>query len=401
MNSLISILEKKDKFKAYIEDVKKGVNPMMLSGLTDSGKVHLSYATKIFSEKPICLVTYNEIQARKLANGLRYYDKDVCYFPKREIVTYDYLAESKDLLNQRIDCLNKIKSGKGKIIVTTIEAAMQKTISKEVLYKHQLSLEVGKEYNLETIKENLIKLGYERFEIVEGKGQFSIRGGIVDIATEEKEGVRIEFWGDEIDSIRMFNVYTQRSTEMVKNVEIYPANEFILEKPIEKICYEIEKTNYADEDLEEIRNGNYLNKIDKYFNSFYEKQDSILDYISNDYIIILDEIKKIRQRAENIIKDNESISKNLIERGKIIPEALKVMDKYEEVEKRISNKQTIYLEAQDIGFVDSKTMHAKRNGYSFSYREVNFFRSSMDLLFEEVQKASIDEKYVVILRWNH
>ena len=145
MNSLISILEKKDKFKAYIDDVKKGVNPMMLSGLTDSGKVHLSYATKIFSEKPICLVTYNEIQARKLANGLRYYDKDVCYFPKREIVTYDYLAESKDLLNQRIDCLNKIKSGKGKIIVTTIEAAMQKTISKEVLYKHQLSLEVGKE----------------------------------------------------------------------------------------------------------------------------------------------------------------------------------------------------------------------------------------------------------------
>ena len=397
MNSLISILEKKDKFKAYIEDVKKGVNPMMLSGLTDSGKVHLSYATKIFSEKPICLVTYNEIQARKLANGLRYYDKDVCYFPKREIVTYDYLAESKDLLNQRIDCLNKIKSGKGKIIVTTIEAAMQKTISKEVLYKHQLSLEVGKEYNLETIKENLIKLGYERFEIVEGKGQFSIRGGIVDIATEEKEGVRIEFWGDEIDSIRMFNVYTQRSTEMVKNVEIYPANEFILEKPIEKICYEIEKANYADEDLEEIRNGNYLNKIDKYFNSFYEKQDSILDYISNDYIIILDEIKKIRQRAENIIKDNESISKNLIERGKIIPEALKVMDKYEEVEKRIENKQTIYLEAQDIGFVDSKTMHAKRNGYSFSYREVNFFRFGFDLFFEEIEKARKAQKIVVII----
>ena len=397
MNSLLGILEKNDKFNSYIKDLNEGVNPMMLSGLTDSGKVHLSYATRIFSQKPICLITYNEMQARKLTNGLRYYDKDVCYFPKREIVTYDYLAESKELLNERIDCLNKIKSGKGNIVVTTIEAVMQKTISKEVLYKHQLSLKVGKEYKLDSIKEELVNLGYERFEIVEGRGQFSIRGGIVDIAVAEKEGIRIEFWGDEIDSIRKFNVYTQRSTEMLQEIEIYPANEFILEKPIEKICYEIEKGNYADEDLEEIRNGNYLNKVDKYFNSFYEEQNSILDYISEDYIIVVDEIRKIKQRAENLIKDNKNVIKNLIERGKTIPEALKVMDTEEEIERRIENRQILYIENQDMGFVDSKTMHAKRNGYSFSYREVNFFRFGLDLFFEEIEKAKKARKIIVIV----
>lgn len=209
MNSLISILEKYDKFNCYIKDVKEGVNPIMLSGLTDSGKVHLSYATKMYAEKPICIITYNELQARKLVKNLKYYTDEVFYFPKREIVTYDYLAESKEILNERIECLNNIRSKKAKIIVTTIESAMQKTVSKEVLYKHELNLEVGHEYSLEKLKEKLLKLGYERFENVEGKGQFSVRGGIVDIAITDKMGVRIEFWGDEIDSIRNFNVYTR------------------------------------------------------------------------------------------------------------------------------------------------------------------------------------------------
>ena len=397
MNSLISILEKYDKFSSYVKDIKQGVTPIMLSGLTDSGKVHLSFATQMYADKPICVLTYNELQARKLVKDLKYYSDEVFFFPKREIVTYDYLAESKDLLNERIECLNNINSGKAKVVVTTIEALMQKTVSKDILYKHAISLKVGNEYNLEKIKEELIKLGYERFELVEGKGQFSVRGGIIDIAISDKVGIRIEFWGDEIDSIRNFNVYTQRSTDMLQKVDIYPANEFVLENSLEKICYEISKGNYLEEDLEEIRNGNYLNKVDKYFSSFYQKPNTLLDYISNDYILCIDEVKKIKQRAENITKDNESIMKSLIEKNKLVPNALTVMENYEKTMLKLENKQTIYLENQDVGFVDSKSMLAKRNGYSFSYREVNFFRFGVDLLFEEIEKAREKDKIVIIL----
>ena len=397
MNSLVSVLEKYDKFASLIKDVKQGVNPIMLSGLTDGGKVHLSFAVQMFAENPVCIVTYNELQAKKLIRDLKYYTDKVFYFPKREIVTYDYLAESKDMLNERIECLNNIKNGNAKVVVTTIEALMQKTVSPEILYKHTLSLKVGNEYKLDTIKEALIKLGYERFDVVEGKGQFSVRGGIVDVAISDKVGIRIEFWGDEIDSIRNFNIYTGRSTEMLENVEIYPANEFVLENSLEKICYDIEKGDFLTEDLEEIRNGNYLNKIDKYFNSFYKKQSTLLDYIPEDYIFILDEIKKIKQRAENIIKDNESVIKNLIEKNKLVPQALMQMDNYEAITGEIEKKQIIYLENQDIGFVDMNSMHAKRNGYSFSYREVNFFRLGVDLLFEEIKKAKEKGKTIVVL----
>ncbi len=397
MNSLISILEKYDKFNSYIKDVKQGVSPIMLSGLTDSGKVHLAFATQMYADKPICIITYNELQARRLIKDLKYYTDKVYYFPKREIVTYDYLAESKELLNERIEALSNIVTGNAKVVVTTVEAIMQKTVANETLFKHIFNIQVGKEYKLEQVKENLINLGYERFELVEGKGQFSVRGGIVDIAITDKEGIRIEFWGDEVDSIRKFNIYTQRSTDMLQNVEIYPANEFVLENGLDKICYDIQNGKYNEEDLEEIRNGNYLNKIDKYFNSFYKKQSTFIDYLSDEYIIYLDEVKKIKQRAENIIKDNESVMKSLVEKGKKIPEALESLDNYDKIMVDIEKIQTIYLENQDVGFVDLKSMHAKRNGYSFSYREVNFFRFGIDLLFEEVEKAREKNKRIVIL----
>ena len=122
------------------------------------GKVHLSYATKFYSEKPICIITYNEIQAKKILRDLSFFKDDVDFFPKRETVSFDYIAESKDLLFDRISILNKIISGKSQVIVTTIEAVMQKMICKESLYKNVIKLKVGDTINLENLKEKLILL---------------------------------------------------------------------------------------------------------------------------------------------------------------------------------------------------------------------------------------------------
>ena len=404
MNTLIKQLPNFDKFNNYIGDVNKKISPIMLSGLVDSSKVHLAYATRFYVEKPICIITYNEMQAKKLIKDLKYFSEDVIFFPKREIVTYDYIAESKDLPYERIDALNKIYDKKAKIIVTTVEAVMQKIVPKEILYKNIIKLKVGDIFNLEELKEKLIYLGYERQELIENKGQFSIRGGIVDIALSENKGVRIEFWGDEVDSIRYFNISDQRSTEMLEKILIYPAHEFLIDKSLDEISniilnneYKESIRKYVEDDVELIKNGDYISKIDKYFNSFYEKSDSFIDYLGKDYIIFLDEIGKIRARAVNIIKDNEAITKSLIEKDRIIPDSIKNILPYEELIETLDKKQIIYLEKQDIGFVDKQSMHAKRNGYSFSYREVNFFRSSMDLYFQEIQEAVKAKKYVIVL----
>ena len=404
MNSLIKTVPNVKKFNDYLFEINKGTSPIMLSGLTDVGKIHMAYSTKFYSEKPICIITYNELQAKKIIKDLAFFGEKIKFFPKREVISFDYVAESKDTLFKRISVLNQLVKNEKKIIVTTIEAAMQKMITKESLYKNVISLKVGDNFDLETLKEKLILLGYERYDLIEGKGQFSVRGGIVDIATSVNSGVRIEFWGDEIDSIRKFSIATQRTVNMLEEIEIFPAYEFLLETDINTVCERIEDKVYPNsvkekvkEDIYQIKNGEFLTKIDKYFDCFYSKTDTLLDYLQKDCIIFIDEIAKIKARAENITKDNTNLIKDLTEKNKIVPGILTEMKDYLKFSESLQKKQTVYLEKQDVGFVDKQSMHAKRNGYSFSYREVNFFRSSMDLLFQELQEAINNGKQTVIL----
>ena len=398
-NEIVKVLPNFKKFNSYIEDIKNKVSPVMLSGLTDVAKTHFEFSTFFYSEKPICIITYNELQARKIINDLKYFTEDIDYFPKREIFEYDYIAENSDISAERIKTLNNIKNNKKSIIVTTIEAVMQKIVPKKDLFKNIIEFKTGTTINLEEIKQNLLNLGYERNDIVESVNTYSIRGGILDIAISNKQGVRIELWGDEIDSIRKFDISTQRSTEKLEKAKIYPATEFVLTDSLNNIIQDIINTRneVPNDDIELLKSGEYLSKVDKYFNSFYKKTETIIDYIKDEYIIFLDEINKIKTRTENVQKDNELLIKSLIEKNRIVPDSLTILDDYLVFIESIKNTQTVYLEKQDIGFVDKQSMHAKRNGYSFSYREVNFFRSSMDLLFKELQKGIEKNKTIVIL----
>lgn len=397
MNDIVKILPNFKKFNDYISNVKDNTSPIMLSGLTDSGKVHFAYSTYFYAEKPICIITYNELQAKKIIRNLEYFENSINYFPKKEILAYDYLAESKDITYSRIACLNEIHKKQAKIIVTTIEAVSQKIIPEDVLYKNILELKIGDVINLEEIKQKLVLLGYERQDVVENKSEFSVRGGIIDVAISEKHGIRIELWGDEIDSIRTFDINTQRSLEKRENIKIYPAHEFLLDKPLEEVAKDIQDQR----DKEEILERNFTNKIDKYWNKFYNNPDNtFIDYIKDNYIIFIDEVSKIKARSENVIKDTKLLMQNLVEKKRYIPELLEKIEDYIEFLDRIKSIQTIYLENKDIGFVDKQSMHAKRNGYSFSYREVNFFRSSMDLLFKEVQEGLGQGTTIAILCGN-
>ena len=125
MNRIIENLIQNEKFKDYIKDLKSNVTPISILGLVDVAKSPFVYATQEEINKPICIVTYNEIQAKNILKNLKYFYEDVEYFPKKEIVTYDYDVESKELLYERMEVLNKMYSRKTKIVITTIEACMQ------------------------------------------------------------------------------------------------------------------------------------------------------------------------------------------------------------------------------------------------------------------------------------
>ena len=398
MNTIIGELGKSNKFVELSKQIEKTQSPISISGLTGVGMIEIISAINGYNKKPILLVTYNEIQAKKIVENLKNFGEDkILYFPKKEIVTYDYIAESKDLPYERIETLNKINEKKNLIIVTTIEAIMQKLPSKEVLYKNTLEFKIGDICNLEEIKKKLVNLGYTRYDLIEGRGQFSVRGGIIDIAKDEKTGIRIELWGDEIDSIRKFSISSQRSIDTLEKTKIYPAHEYVLEDKIENICKKIEKLTVDDkeeekiqEDIEQIKAGNYISKIDKYFNEFYKKQSNLIDYLNTNYIVCLDETNKIEQRENNILQDIENLTKNLIEKEKIVPEALSNIE-FVDFETIENNHQIIYLEKQDS--ITKK--QAER--YHFEYREINYYKSEIENMLEDIKKWNKEKKSIYIL----
>ena len=436
-NMLINELEANDKFKQLIDEIEMKKTPIFISGLEFVGKSHMISTVSDTVKKPICIVTYNELQAKQLVKDLKYFQEKVEYFGKREIATYDYISESKDLPYARIEVLNKILNKDVDIVVTTIEAIMQPMISKKVLYRNVLTFTVGNLFEcsgfkgkktLNNLKQILLLMGYERNDLVENKGQFSIRGGIVDIGLSEKTGVRIEFWGDDVDSIRYFSISSQRTTEMTEKVKIFPAHEYIFDYDYEdevlpeyseivgSICKKIRETNSdgktnklleafernndasgfaktVEADIEAIQNGEYLSKIDKYFNEFYSKKSSFLEYLPSNCLLFVDENLKINQRIENIVIENNNLIKSLMEKERFVPEAIRnISDFNKEAWNGIfEERQTVYLEENNSNSV---------NKFEFNYRQINFHKAETELLINDIKKWLSENKQVVILAGN-
>ena len=367
-------------------------------GLVDVAKIQFASALLEQTNKKICIITYNEIQAKNLLKNLNYFNKNVVYFPKKEIVTYDYDVESKDLIYERMDALNKIYTNEAQIIVTTIEACMQEMIAKKDLFSNIISFEFDKNYNFEEIKQKLVNLGYERVDLIEGKGQFSIRGDILDIALTENKGVRIEFWGDEIDSIRYFNISSQRSIEEIRKINIYPAHEYVLNNSIDEVCKKIEETKedfpYLEEainnDIEQIKSGNYISKIDKYIKCFYNQRNTILDYLLKDTITFVDEIGKVKARVNNILLDNKSLITVLLEKKKFVPQIIENLKDFEHIDIDLKNRQIVYLENQDLPL-------NRPNSFSFTYKELNFYKANTEALIEKIETGLNDNKKIIVL----
>ena len=398
MNTILGELGKSQKFIEIVNKIENNKSPIAISGLNDVGMVNLDVAIHEFTKRPICILTYNEIQAKKIYDDIKYFTDNVVIFPKKEVVTYDYIAESKENLYERIEALNKIKSKKTLIVVTTIEAVMQKLPEKNTIYQNELKFKTGNSYKLDDIKRNLVDLGYVRCDLIEGKGQFSVRGDIVDISTNEKTGIRLEFWGDEIDSIREFNIETQRSIKNKNEATIYPSNEYILEDSVDFICEKIRKKykeyknqNIIEEDIEQIKEGNYISKIDKYFDCFYSRQETVLDYLSSKYVIFIDEVGKVEKRSKNIKQDRENLQRGLIEKDKQVPEAITNELDFEKVLERLNNKQLVYIEKQD------NEPKIKGEKYRLNYKDVNYYKSEIENLFKDLKDNLKQKKNIYIL----
>lgn len=403
MNGLVEKLPKHSKYLSLLNDIKKDKIDLSVFGLTDSQKAHMVYSLNVYSSKSSCIVCSNNMQAKKMMQDLKFYSElEIVFFPAREMVYYDIEAESKETENARMYAIEKILSGANIIIVTTIDAMLQKMRTIDSYRNLNLKFETGAKIDTNEITNKLVSLGYERCSNVEGKGQFAIRGGIIDIFGNNSEfPYRIELFGNEIDSIRCFDQVSQRSLETVKNFELSFATEFnvtpkmkniVLEKLMEltnnsKISDELKKVVLKD--IETIENGNESNIIDKYFEILFDEKASMIDYLEG-YSIYIDEPVKCIEKAKYIVFENTETLKLLSEKNHLyIPYAHQTYT-YEDIQNKFKNQVNVYLERMNT----DRVLHAKRNEVIFSCREVNFFRSSMDILIQDIK---VREENVILL----
>ena len=228
MQALLAPLKELAEYNSIKEQLKKGTAPVSLTGCVDSQKLHMIYGlSEGFRIKVI--ITYSDLKARELFEEYKFYDRNVMLYPAKDLIFFQADIHGNQLVKERVKTLRRLMEQKPVTIVTTYAALM----TPQTLWERErdvIDVERGGSLQEKELAERLVSFGYEKAYQVEGPGQFSIRGGIIDVfdLTEENP-YRIELWGDEVESIRSFDILSQRSIEKLESISIFPATEFVLD----------------------------------------------------------------------------------------------------------------------------------------------------------------------------
>lgn len=317
-----------ESWKDIEKCIKSKISPVCATGLSHIHKAQFIYS--IYNESPILVITESEAAAKKLCDDIAVMSGDENYavlFPSRELALTKVEGFSREYEHQRISALSKLIRGKSKIIAASIEAVMEPVIPKDILKNSTIAIKSGAEVNLEELKTKLINMGYIRCDKVEGPSQFSVRGSIADIfPVQSAMPVRMEFWGDDVDSISYFDPETQRRTDSLESIEIAPAVETVtdrlaladkidsLAKKIRSRKSDIVRARLA-EDSELLREGAEVQCIDKYIPLIYDKIPLIFDYFNG--ITVFCEYVNAAEHAKGVTAQYNEDCKILLEEGEL------------------------------------------------------------------------------------
>lgn len=313
MRMFKNILNDLPEYNSLISSINNKYIPIALTGLSTVHKAHISYSTISDIKKKALFIASNEAEAQKLANDISCMGGKALVYPIRDFNFRDVEGHSREYEHQRIDVLSKMLSREYDVVICCIDAALQYTIEKSKLKEKTLELKAAQQVSMDKITERLVSSGYERCDKVEGTGQFSVRGGILDIySPSHSSPIRVEFWGDEIDTISYFDVETQRRTTAIDKIVIRPAMEVVSDNPT-KLAKKIRRhaedlkgksAAYAKEILiseaEKLESGALVESLDKFIPFIYDKLTTLFDYIDKDDLIFVSEPTKVKDRMKSV-----------------------------------------------------------------------------------------------------
>ncbi|MDR1630834.1 MAG: transcription-repair coupling factor [Oscillospiraceae bacterium] len=395
MSGFSTILNTSGECKTVRTAIEKGRLPMGALGLALTPKAHLIHTLCAELGRRALVVLPDEAAAAKLIADLETFGTPALLYPARDFNFRRAEVQSREFEHKRLGVLHSIVTGQYCVIACSAEAAMQLTLPASELQKRSLKLKVSGEHALEHVISILLLAGYVRAEQVEGSGQFASRGGILDFfPPSEKEPVRVEFWGDSVDSISYFDPMTQRRTNTLDEIGIIPATEILfdsdraLAEKIEELASSVKGrgAQKAKEvlfaDLQLLREGVRLSSLDKFLPIAYEGTASIFDYCAKDLLFVCESsgVKERANASQTLM--NEEI-KALFEDGTLC----KGLDRYaltfSELTARYESLGAVYLDNFARGSFDTPV----RDLTTFNAQQTPPWDGSLSVLLDDIRPA--------------
>jgi len=358
-----------DKDKEY-QNLKEAVGthefPVGAVGLPEINKVHIVHSLCDDLEKKAFVITPDEASAIRVYEDLSTLTDGVLLYPRREFTFLDVEGISREFEHIRLGVLSKIIKGDYNIVVASVQAACQMTMPPQALIDRSFTISEGEDIDIDETVNKLVKAGYTRFDQVDGTSQFSVRGGLIDIFPPGADDpVRIELWGDTVDSIAKFDISTQRRNDIVEKIDIIPATEVLFPskeiqaKKIDELAASLKgkaikarEKLYADSD--KLKQGVNLPCNDKYLPLAYES-NGLFDYF--DGLLFVLESGKCKEKCENQQKLMLEDIKWLLEDGIICKGIDKFSLDFTDLLGVYENHKAIYIDSFPRGSFDTPIRH--------------------------------------------
>ena len=409
------LLDNED-YKSIVKGLQKKLGYQMVYGLTSSQVSFITAALINNCQQQVLFLTVGSQSAKKKAGDLKTLlpDREVLLFPDIDPVPFGAIAQSREVISQRMKALQSILGSDQTVVVAPIEALLKRLIPPKVFGDNCIKLKLGQRLDLAQTLRTLVGQGYERVDMVEGIGHVSVRGGILDIFPPSFDNpVRLELFDDEVDSIREFTVETQRSLEKRQEVLILPANDIILSqdrivdalpaiqkesttektmllKAGKKDAY-LRLSKKINELLEKLEQGTVPKEAESLFPFFYPDGVTVLDYFPPGTIVFFEEPSRQKEVLENRVREQAEMHTSLLEQGLVLPSQIGNNTSYIELN-RILTRFT------RIGFsLLPKQIDAKpKNIVNFSAKTMHMFKGKTELLADEI-KMLLEKMFTVIV----
>ena len=403
MSAFSRAIKNSAEFKGVENSIKKGFLPQGVLGLTPVQKAHIVSALTESLEKKALIVVPDDATAVRLCDDLTAFGRNVLHYPARSFSFWTSDSQSYEYEQKRIKTLRRMLDGKCDIVVASAEASISYTVPPEILRQKSVLLKKGEEITLESILISLNSAGYKRVDAVEGVGQFSCRGGIVDFfSPDDDEPVRIELWGDTVDTMCRFDVQSQRRTVNIDEILIAPSKEIIIDNPTElaekienfaktvrgKKADTIKEKLYAD--IDRLKNGVSVGSADKYLPLCYSPA-TIFDY-AKDYVFFAFETSGIKEKINTSQKLLLEDIKSGVEDGTLCKGLDKFTLTFAEFTGKYEELKATYFDNFARGSFDTPV----KSLTTFNGGTLPIWNGRLDVLMEDIKPVLTKDSTIVV-----